>query len=396
MGKQMMAARGGPALQLSALIFVAALSSLSGACVSNPEPMPVSRDFHDETRWEFVPSVTYDALNLMNGLAEDPFYAVYYGNSVRRFRGMLNDGALAAMGRLDGTKRFFGFVLSAFTTMAASTGPHATLLETADYFDRPEEVVRGLEATPNHRPIHGTLFTLFVGADTSRVLRGLDSAGFVEDWEARKLPLIESRIAELEAASQNWNVLPEVEKRLGRPTAEATIRVHVLAYAQPHAVKLAGNNVVVDMAYPDELVVMNAIHELFHPPVDFQSPSIRELVLRLHRSSVIKNAFDNRGRQYGYNQFEGYVEENIVRALEHQIATHLGITDRSAAARWRSDDDGMHVLAAVLHEMMEEQEYMLSDESVASFLTRNFLDSEISEEEIERLYLAGTGRPFRL
>lgn len=376
-------------LVVISVIVVIAISSAGCAPVTeSPEPEPR----HDRTLWSFEPSITYDALSLVNGLTGDPFYAPYYGNSVRYFEPRLADGAQRSLARLARRKQRYGFIYSAFTTMLASTGSASTLGELAEYFSRPGDVMRAYRATEYYRPVHGALFRLGVARDSVRVVRGLDDAGFEAYWREKKLPLVEARIDELREASAGWNVVPEIERRLGSAVDGETIHVYVLAFGRPHAIKLAGNRLLVDASYSNEIVVQNAIHELMHPPVDWSEPDMRALIDRLDESPLIRRAFDEHDPSYGYNQFEGYIEESIVRVLEQRIAEGLGLETRAGEDRWRHDDGGMHVFAAILYALTEREGYMEAEEPIDAFLARHIVERELSEAELVALWERGTGR----
>ena len=55
---------------------------------------------------------------------------------------------------------------------------------------------------------------------------------------------------------------------------------------------------------------------------------------------------------FGYNSFEGFVEEDCVQALDQRIADRLGIAE-DPRQRWRRCDDGMHVLAMALYQLLK-------------------------------------------
>jgi hypothetical protein len=56
---------------------------------------------------------------------------------------------------------------------------------------------------------------------------------------------------------------------------------------------------------------------------------------------------------FGYTTVSGYVEEDAVQALEQVVSERLGFA-HPAGDRWREGDDGMHVLAAAIYDLMRE------------------------------------------
>jgi hypothetical protein len=59
---------------------------------------------------------------------------------------------------------------------------------------------------------------------------------------------------------------------------------------------------------------------------------------------------------FGYNSFEGVLNEDSTSALDQIVSERLGFA-RDPAERWQSVDDGMHMLAAALYHLMKEDEF---------------------------------------
>lgn len=340
--------------------------------------------------WQIETNVSYDALALINALGGDPFYVDPYIADLMYLRRSLDDGAIAAAERLLRTKERFGFVQSAFTSMLASGVEVTSLEDLIGWFERPSAVMEAYRGTPWWRWYHAPLFRLFVRRDTVTVLRGLAAGGFDAYWEERLQPRLDERAATLAAESTGWHVRSIVETRLGHPIDPGPIRVILVYFGRPHAYRVQGNAFVTAAAYPTATIAANAIHELFHPPVDWSDPAMRDLLRQLRESDLISTAYERHDRSYGYNYWEGYIEESIVRFLEQLAAEALGFATRDAAPRWREDDGGMHVFAAILTARARETGYDRSDEDVTAFLTREFVARAPDEAELMRLYRAGT------
>jgi hypothetical protein len=56
---------------------------------------------------------------------------------------------------------------------------------------------------------------------------------------------------------------------------------------------------------------------------------------------------------FGYNSFEGVLNEDSTSALDQIVSERLGFA-RDPAERWQTVDDGMHMLAAALYQLMQE------------------------------------------
>ncbi len=57
---------------------------------------------------------------------------------------------------------------------------------------------------------------------------------------------------------------------------------------------------------------------------------------------------------FGYNSFDGFIEEDCVQALEQVVNERLKV-EREAHKRWQESDDGMHVFAVALYRSMKEE-----------------------------------------
>jgi len=365
---------------------------LFAGLVATP-PWLAAQPTHVTTSWEVATSEGYDALCIMNALGGDPFYTQYYGRTTADLRLRLPEHAVQAAERLYRRKQQFGFVLSAFTTLLASTAPADTVADVIAFFERPGEVMRRYRQTAYYRPTHGLLFRLGIRRDVLRVLRGLEDAGFAEYRDERRGEALATRVAEIEslvAGEVAADLVPTVERLIGASLPSDTITVYVQAYARPHASRLTGSAFITDFTYSDELVIRNTVHELLHPPVDWSDREMTELISTLRDVPSLVRAFDEHDPVYGYNYFEGYVEENIVRMLEQLVAESLGFGMGDPYARWSCEDGGMHVLAPVLYTLARRHGLLESGIPVGEFLTARVAGRA---EEIEAMIRTGGRRP---
>jgi hypothetical protein len=93
----------------------------------------------------------------------------------------------------------------------------------------------------------------------------------------------------------------------------------------------------------------------------------------------------NHNPAFGYNSFEGFVEEDCVQALEQVVNERLGIAVE-ARKRWKESDDGMHVFSVALYSMMKEENYNQKGETFQDFLTRMLGTGKIKPGQIEPVY----------
>lgn len=72
----------------------------------------------------------------------------------------------------------------------------------------------------------------------------------------------------------------------------------------------------------------------------------------------------NHDKNFGYNNFFAAIEESCVRFLEQAISEKLG-TSYNAKERWKNDDKGMHVFAAILYQVYTEKPTLSFKELIA-------------------------------
>ena len=82
---------------------------------------------------------------------------------------------------------------------------------------------------------------------------------------------------------------------------------------------------------------------------------------------LVVGRLEHHDPSFGYNTFEGLLEEGVVKTLDQFIAERLGIAV-PAAERWRTNDQGLHVIAAALYEVMREDRYEETGGNAAAYL----------------------------
>ncbi len=93
----------------------------------------------------------------------------------------------------------------------------------------------------------------------------------------------------------------------------------------------------------------------------------------------------NHNPSFGYNSFDGFIEEDCVRALEQVVTEKLNIA-REAHTRWEDEDDGIHVFAVALYSLMKQDHFNQRPETFRDFLMRMFKSGKLSPGKIKPLY----------
>jgi len=313
--------------------------------------MTTKRSTAFRTSWTVRTSSGLDALCLLNLLTGDEFYTRYRPEEAEHWLSRLRPEALEALQRLitevrDEQK----LIMSALFCPIVSTQRIESLTDVLQVLSSPETLRAALLDTPYFDEERWLTFEKSL-PDLRVVLHSLNGAGFEEHWNASIWPEIEKAVLQLREALQQYDVVSEVERQLGRHTEQEVIQVIVLGLTAPHGMKLAGNQFITAAHWPTETNVLVAAHELMHPPYDLDAPEIRGAVSALRADPFLKDRFDNHNPRYGYNTWDGFIEEGCVRALDQAVCEQLGVA-RPAWTRFQQEDEGMHVLAALVHALL--------------------------------------------
>jgi len=205
-------------------------------------------------------------------------------------------------------------------------------------------------------------------SEMEAALRALDRVGFPAYWAANAKPKIDKRIAELSSDLPKYNIIPAIEKRLGFPLASDAVTVYLLAYSEPHGIRITGLRFITHVSYPFRIFLHNAIHELMHPPFLSDDPGVREAVGLVSRDPLVVDKVEHHDLSFGYNSAGGLIEEDAVQALE-QIVSEQFAADRNACQYWKQQDGGMHVLAPAIC-LGYKEALAQGDESFSKWFTK--------------------------
>jgi hypothetical protein len=314
---------------------------------SSPLP-PQTEKFHTSTNWQLKPSFKYDALCLLNALSGDPYYLHYYQPEYDHFHPLFTAVENSAFMQLKRViKDEGGGIISAKLALYYSTVEDETL---------PEMIHTARGAAPMEAALRKTPYWSddgwknFQQAQPALVtaLEALNRVGFPNYWAQTVKPKIDARIDELSADLSKYDIVPAIESYLGFPLSSNTVTVYLLAYSEPHGIRITGVRFLTHVSYPFRIVLHNAIHESMHPPYDARDPAVRAAIDRLSQDPVIEDKVKHHDPSFGYNTAPGYIEEDSVQALEQIVSEKFGVS-RNAQEYWREQDGGMHVLAAAIY-----------------------------------------------
>lgn len=339
---------------------------------------------HATTDWHIEPSFKFDVLCFLNTLTADPYYLNYYQDEYDRFKPTLTSSVKIALINLKRRiKDENRGIISAFLCLYFSATGDETLNDMLRTLDNGEDMQKNLKQTPYYSEDGWRLFES-IREDLTIVFRFLKDVGFESYWQEHIFPRIKEKIVLVEKELPMYNVIAEDEKYLGFPLPSNKITVYMLYYSQPHGIKITGTRFLTDIAWPFVIVLRNAVHEMMHPPYDLANDEeLKETLDLLKEDEFLMNKVLNHNPSFGYNSFEGFIEEDCVQAIEQIVNEKLGIA-REARRRWKESDNGMHVFAVALYSVMKEENYNKNGEQFRDFLIRMIRGGKLVSGEIRR------------
>src|SRR5215831_5139684 len=242
-------------------------AALAGGCVRRP-----ASAVSTATRWRLEASLKYDALCLLNTLSGDPYYLAYYQAEYDHFHPLFTPTEQAAFTELKYVIKDKGHgIVSATLSLYYSAVDDETLPEMIRTAADGSAMKQALKATPYWIPAAWRNYEEAAPA-LEVALRALDRVGFATYWTQTVKPRIEARIAELSADLPAYDFVPSVEQYLGRSLPSHTMTTYVLAYSQPHDIRLTGLRYLTNVSYPFTIVLHSAIHESMPPRIRGMNP----------------------------------------------------------------------------------------------------------------------------
>jgi hypothetical protein len=328
-------------------------SLVAGAVDASAQPRP---ERPPATTYRVEMSEKFDALCLINLLSDDPFYTKYYPAEHTWWREHASAQTLAAAGRIKQVlKDEGGGIVSASLVLYFSVSRSTTVAGALADLDRLDALQRRFERTPYYDAERWARF-VSIAPELRTVLHGLQIARFPEYWASALKPRLEARAEIFRPELARRDIVPLQEKMLGFPLKDRSITVYLVHFARPHGIKITGNRFLTEAELAPEIVLRTAIHEMMHPPFDRADAALWASVEPIRTHPLVADRLAHHDRSFGYNTFEGLLEEGVVKVLDQFIAERLGIAV-PAAERWRANDQGLHVIAAALYEVMREDRY---------------------------------------
>jgi hypothetical protein len=343
------------------------------------------------TQWKVRTSEGFDALCALNLLSGDAYYLEKYPEETKSFAAPRYAGARRAARRLKAViKDEQGGIVSAFLTLMFSGGPDSTLRAVLASVRAPARLESSFRASAFWDEDSWKLFQR-VRPDAIEALDAMRKAGFSENWERLMGTGASPRAEALQAELAPYDILGEQSRLIGHDLQQGRIEVTLLYYSRPHGIRVQGARFLTNIGYPTATVLRNAAHEPLHPPYDESGPGVVKAVAEFARDSLIVRIVREHNPSFGYTTVAGYVEEDAVQALEQVVSERLGLA-QPAGERWRKADDGMHVLAAAIYDLMQETGFAETGGRFETWFLDMVTSGRLSPGEVNRRARAVVGQ----
>ncbi len=358
-------------------------------CILTAPQMGLSQQevrMHYQTDWRIEPSLKYDAICLINTLTGDPFYLKHYQREFEEFAQELADPVKEALAHLkQAIKENHRLIVSAFLSLYFSTSDEDTLDGLLAALENSEPMKKNLKETPYYSDKGWELFES-VREDLETIFIFLKDIRFESYWRKYIVPKTVERIKKIRKELPKYNVVAEVESHLGVDLPSHTITVYLLYFTKPHGLKVTGTRFLTHVDWPFATVLRNAVHEMMHPPFDLVNDhALRKTLASFKDDEFLMDRIRNHDPAYGYNTFEGFIEEDCVQALEQVITEKMGVAI-DPHRRWKESDGGMHVFAVALYSVMKEESFNEKGETFRDFLIRMIRTQKLAPGKIKSLY----------
>jgi len=342
------------------------------------------------TIWQVRGAEGLDALLLIGAASGDVMQAAEYPEEIAWVRENFSPEGIAALDALDlGLRQAEGTLTGPRLVLYFSAGPFETLDDVLASARAAEERIRpGLQTTP-YWDAEDWAAMMPLMAHVATALEELRRIGFEQRYHGEWAAELTDGIARNRAAVEGHDIIPEQERLLGRPLDRA-LEIVILRFCKPYGIRVTGQRFLTHPSYPAETQLRVAAHEVFHPPFDVEDWRFVARFARLQEDAWMRSIVETHNPQFGYNSFEGIINEDSTQALDQIVSERMGF-GRDPGARWRASDDGMHLLAAALYHAMKEDGFDRRGGAYQDWLLSAFDRGLLTPDQVRRRATAVVG-----
>lgn len=283
-----------------------------------------------------------DLFNFLNVLTADKFYVNCHKRAFKKYYPLLTDKTkqnIQEIVRIHGRT-----MISPYLALIISSVPDFENTNLNELFDNTDQLENFFSKYSYYDQQEWSakkpIFNLLV-----EVIKNIEQTDFREEWLRKRLPDINSAKQEIIEFANNFHIIDEINNMLGAKQNSADIILYLCAFAYPHGIKICGSRFISDVCYSKQTTLRIAIHELFHPP--YNTKNIESELQNLAKDSLIDQAFKGQSPSFAYSEILGFIEENVVEAMELFISKKIGLID-DEYLYLKKHDNGSHVFSFVL------------------------------------------------
>ncbi len=359
--------------------------------------LPGERAVQMGTRWTVIPSLKLDAATLIGPLSGEAFYTNHYERELNFFTPKMTPEVRIAIREIMDTRRKMGgSPAPAWVANIISAWPGEDLTSFRMAVADPMGLEERLKATDFYSNRTWQAW-MSLRPQLRTYLNWLDMIGYEKYWTDWIEPVVTSKSKDAQKYLAPFDVVTEVQKVLGRPLSGNELTVYVLYFNRPQGIRMTGTRYITNVRWSLATTARIAGHELLHPP--YPGPKGHELSALfgiLKSDPYLMALLRNRNPVEGYNNFNSFVGENIVQALDQVVSERLGIAE-DPVERWSRHVQGtQQVLATTLYSLMIQQGFMSGRETAHEFFTRILTDGSLKPGDIavqHAWFLSGNVRP---
>jgi len=343
-----------------------------------------------QTEWVVQPAEGMDALLLIGAIGGDVLQGPIFSETIGFLRENISPEGLAAIDEIDFQMRQTrGQLTGPRLALIFSAGPVATLDDVIASAADPDGRLRpGLEqSTYWDEERYDSIVLAMPTIHTA--LTALRDVGYERWYASTNRPPIAAGIERIAAEVSPVDVIPEQARLLGRDL-DPRIEILVVRFNQPYGIRILGQRFIAFYEWEADTQLRVAAHEIFHPPFDIEDESLWSLMSDLETDPWMVSIVEDHDPGFGYNSFQGVINEGATQALDQIVADRLGFA-RDPSRRWQHADGGMHLFAAALYHALIEDGF---DESGGVFEDwfRTALEADrLSPSEVQRRAAAIVG-----
>lgn len=335
------------------------------------------------TRWNVHTCPGLDAIVFIGALTGNKLQHNHYKSDVKLIRSQFDEEALEALERLTELAEISGTLIGPNLALLFSAGPIDTLNDVILSAQEPDARLRSnLEKSQYWDHREWLWYRDETIPDVLTVLLALRDAGFESYWRETAEPKLHLRVDLTREYLQRFDIIPEQERLLGRPL-DPDIDVLLLYFSQPYGIRVTGQRLASHYSYPMDIQLRTATHEMFHPPFERGDMSIYAALEDLRSDPWMMSIVQDHDPALGYNTFPELLDESSTQALDQIVANRMGF-GWGSGSRWRTTDDGMHMLAAAIYQMLREDRFDRTGGDYSEWLDSAIERGMFTPEEVKR------------